>query len=202
MDIIPYISFLTGVLSIISPCILPVLPIILGFTIKEKKFSEILSFTVGFFLIFLILIFVTTFFSVAFHRYDFYFKALAAIIIFIIGLMFILDKSFSIIINRFNTTSSFILGFLTSIAWAPCYGPYLISLVGLLLTSGDGGNIAFNIILYSLGFGFALFIIAILLSKINLERFVKRSSDLRKIVGVLFIIGALYMFLTLFGVII
>ena len=49
MEIFLFVSFITGVISILSPCILPVLPIFIGFNLKKRKSTEIISFVLGLF---------------------------------------------------------------------------------------------------------------------------------------------------------
>ena len=141
MEIIPIISFLTGVISILSPCILPIIPIFVAFSLKSKTKSEILSFTLGLFSIFILIIFLTGFFTTLVYEYLFYIRILSAIILLAIGILMWLDYpiSFGAISPRNNDgiIGSFILGLLTSISWAPCYSAYLISLIALLVSSND-----------------------------------------------------------------
>ena len=141
MEIIPIISFLTGVISILSPCILPIIPIFVAFSLKSKTKSEILSFTLGLFSIFILIIFLTGFFTTLVYEYLFYIRILSAIILLAIGILMWFDYSisFGAISPRNNDgiIGSFILGLLTSISWAPCYSAYLISLIALLVSSND-----------------------------------------------------------------
>ncbi|MDO5848380.1 MAG: cytochrome c biogenesis protein CcdA [Methanobrevibacter sp.] len=204
MDFIPYISFLTGFISIISPCIIPVLPILFGFTLKNKGNKEIIAFVIGLFSVFTTLIFIAGLFTVMFYSYVFYLRIFAAIVLLIVGFLFVFNKSFNLSFKNMSSDGilgSFALGILTSIAWAPCYGGYLISLVSVLITTANFLYISFNIILYGLGFGVSLLILSFIISKINLENFIEGSEHIRKISGILFIVGAAYMFLTANGVI-
>lgn len=199
MEIFPLISFFMGVISILSPCILPILPIFLAFSLKSKSTVEIISFTLGLFLIFTIIIFLTGFFTEIVYGYIVYVRYISAILLLIIGILMLFDYSFNFITvksrNSDGIVGSFTLGFLTSIAWAPCYSAYLMSLISLLLTSGDGLYAAFNIVLYSLGFGLTIFVLSFIISKINLESFVKKTNYIPKIFAVLIIIGAIYLLL-------
>lgn len=199
MEIFPLISFFMGVISILSPCILPILPIFLAFSLKSKSTAEIISFTLGLFLIFTIIIFLTGFFTEIVYAYIVYVRYISAILLLIIGILMLFDYSFNFITvksrNSDGIVGSFTLGFLTSIAWAPCYSAYLMSLISLLLTSGDGLYAAFNILLYSLGFGLTIFVLSFIISKINLESFVKKTNYIPKIFAVLIIIGAIYLLL-------
>lgn len=188
-----------GVISILSPCILPILPIFLAFSLKSKSTAEIISFTLGLFLIFTIIIFLTGFFTEIVYGYIVYVRYISAILLLIIGILMLFDYSFNFITvksrNSDGIVGSFTLGFLTSIAWAPCYSAYLMSLISLLLTSGDGLYAAFNIVLYSLGFGLTIFVLSFIISKINPESFVKKTNYIPKIFAVLIIIGAIYLLL-------
>ena len=199
MEIFPLISFFMGVISILSPCILPILPIFIGFGLKSKSTSEIISFTLGLFSIFTIIIFLTGFFTAFVYEYIVYVRYLSAILLLIIGILMLVDYSFNFITVKSGDydgiIGSFSLGFLTSIAWAPCYSAYLMSLISLLVTSGDAFYAAFNIILYSLGFGLTIFILSFIISKINLESFIKKTEHIPKIFAVLIIIGAIYLLL-------
>lgn len=199
MDFIPYISFLTGVVSIISPCIIPVIPILFGFTIKNKDIKDIIAFTLGLFSIFTLLIFVTAFFQVMFYSYVYYVRILSSVVLLAIGLIFIFNKTFNLSF-KVSSQNAFILGVLTSLSWSPCYGGYLISLLSVLITAPDTLYINFNIILYSLGFGLTLLVLSYVISKINVEKLVKGSSYIRQITGILFIIGGVFMLLNANGV--
>lgn len=199
MEAFPLISFFMGVISILSPCILPILPIFIAFSLKSKSKIEILSFALGLFSIFTVIIFLTGFFTEILYKYIVYVRYLSAVILLIIGISMLFDYSFSFVNvkskNHDGIFGSFSLGFLTSIAWAPCYSAYLISLISLLVTSGDPLYAAFNIVLYSLGFGVTMLVLSFVLSKINLESFVKKTEYIPKIFAVLIIIGAIYLML-------
>lgn len=199
MEVFPLISFFTGVISILSPCILPILPIFIGFSIKSRPKSEIISFSLGLFLIFTIIIFLTAFFTAAVYKYIIYVRYASAILLLIIGILTLVDYSFTFIKvapkKGDGVAGSFILGFLTSVAWVPCYSAYLISLISLLVTTADPLYVSFNILLYCLGFGLTILVLSYLISKINFESFVNQTSYIPKIFAILIIVSAIYMML-------
>lgn len=202
MEVVPFISFLTGVISILSPCILPILPIFIGFSLKSKTKLELLSFTLGLFLIFTVIIFLTAFFTAAVYKYIFYIRIVSAIVLLIIGLLMLFNYSFNFISIHYShgdgVVGSFVLGFLTSIAWAPCYSSYLISLISILVSSADPFFVAFNIVLYCFGFAFTLFVLSFLLSRINVESFISKTNYIPRIFALLVIAGAIYMLCNFF----
>lgn len=196
MDLFPAVSFFTGVISILSPCILPIFPIFIGFSLNTKTKTEIISFSLGLFSIFTVIIFMTAFFTAAVYQYIGYIRIISSVLLLIIGIMMLADWSVNFNVKPINhegIVGSFALGFLTSIAWVPCYSAYLMSLISLLVTSADPLFVALNIILYCLGFGLTLLILSFTISKINLESFVKKTSYIAKIFAVLIIVSAIYM---------
>ena len=206
MEIFPLISFFTGVISILSPCILPVIPIFVAFSLKTKSKSEIVSFTLGLLSVFLVIVLLTGFFTSIVYSYIFYIRIFSAVLLLAIGILMLVDYSFSFSVKlpkeSDGIVGSFILGFITSISWAPCYSAYLISLITLLVSSSDWPYAVFNIILYCLGFGLMLFVLSLLISKINLEKLIGKTRYIPKIFAVLIIIGAVYLFWESFKVMI
>ena len=206
MEVLPLISFFTGVISILSPCILPIIPIFVAFSLKTKSKGEIASFTLGLLSIFIVIIFLTGFFTSLVYGYLFYIRILSAIVLLGIGILMLVDYSVGFSIKLPEKTDgiagSFILGFITSISWAPCYSAYLISLIGLLVSSGSGLYAVFNIFLYCLGFGVTLFVLSLSISRINLERLTSKTKYVPKIFAVLIIVSAVYLFWESFKVLI
>lgn len=193
MEILPLISFLTGVISILSPCILPVIPIFVAFSLNARKKSEMIAFVLGFLSIFALVIFLTAFFTAVVYSYIFYVRIIAAAVLLLIGVMMIAGYSFSFkaISPKFN--GAFSLGLLTSISWAPCYSAYLMSLIALLVSSNDAAFATFNIILYCIGFALTLLALGYLISRIDLEKLILKAKHIPKVFGILVIIGAVYL---------
>ena len=206
MEVILLISFTKGVISILSPCILPVIPIFVAFSLKTKSKSEIVSFTLGLLSVFLVIVLLTGFFTSIVYSYIFYIRIFSAVLLLAIGILMLVDYSFSFSVKlpkeSDGIVGSFILGFITSISWAPCYSAYLISLITLLVSSSDWPYAVFNILLYCLGFGLMLFVLSLLISRINLEKLIGKTRYIPKIFAVLIIIGAVYLFWESFKVMI
>ncbi len=202
MDIGPIISFFAGVASVLSPCVLPLIPIVVGYSLMEKKTPQIISFVLGFFLVFTVIIFLTAVFTASVNAYLYYFRILAAVIIILIGIYFILNKkalnfTYKPVKYKDKNIESFLMGFLTSLAWSPCYGSYLIAIIAYNASSGDLIYSTINLILFAVGFSLTIFIIALGASKINLERLIKYSNYIRIFSGVIILIAGIYMLLLL-----
>lgn len=198
MEILPLVSFFTGVISILSPCILPIIPLFVAFSLKTKSKKEIISFILGFGSIFLVIIFLTGFFTALVYGCIAYIRILSAVLLLIFGILMWFDYSFSFNVRlskkEDGIIGSFIMGFITSLSWAPCYTAYLISLIALLVSTSSGLYAVFNILLYVLGFTLTLVVLSFLISKIDLEKLISKTKYIPKIFAVLIIISAIYLF--------
>lgn len=204
MEILPLISFTTGVISILSPCILPILPIFVSVSLKSKSKSNLLSFILGLLSIFVLIIFLTGFFTSIVYSYIAQIRFVSSIILLVIGILMFFDYSMGFKrlpqIKSDSIFSSYMMGVLTSVAWAPCYSAYLISLITLLVNSSDVLYAVLNIVLYCIGFALTLFVLSYIISKINLEKLISKTKYIPKIFAVLIIIGAVYLFFTSFQI--
>ena len=233
MEILLLFSFLAGVGSILSPCILPIIPVLVGHFLEKKKKIEIISFILGLFSIFILFIILTMIFTAAINYYLFYIRIIASLILIILGISILLNKNILNIKNSNYTLdldsknkdnknnennkdnkdnennkdnkdnknknilkiikSSYILGSLTSLAWAPCYGAYLISLISFSVSTQNIFYSGVNLLIYTLGFGLSLFIIGFLISTINIQKLINNADLINKISGILIIIGGIYL---------
>ena len=197
MEILPLISFTTGVISILSPCILPILPIFVSVSLKSKSKSNLLSFILGLLSIFVLIIFLTGFFTSIVYSYIAQIRFVSSIILLVIGILMFFDYSMGFKrlpqIKSDSMFSSYMMGVLTSVAWAPCYSGYLISLIALLVSSNDSSYAVLNIVIYSIGFALTLLVISLLISKINLEKLISKTKYIPKIFSILIILGAIYL---------
>jgi cytochrome c-type biogenesis protein len=199
MDFVLIISFLAGVASVLSPCVLPVIPVVVGYNLVKRRKIEILSFVIGLFSIFTATIFLTVIFTAAVNYYLYYFRIMAAVLLVLLGIMTIAHKnifkfSISTDSNRRGIIGSFVWGLITSVAWAPCYGSYLITLIVLSVSTGNTLYSALNILIYTLGFLVSIFTLGLIISSINLEKIVGKADLIRRISGILIFIAGIYMF--------
>lgn len=202
MEIGLFISFFAGIASVLSPCVLPLIPIIVGYSLLEKNLSRVIFFSFGFFLVFSIIIMLTALFTVAVNYYLYYFRLIAAIIIILIGIYFILNKkafnfSYKPLKHGNRNVQSFLMGFLTSLAWSPCYGSYLVAIIAYSASSGNFILSIFNLISFAAGFSLTIFLVALLASRINLNRLINYSNYVRIISGIIILVAGLYMLLLL-----
>ncbi len=196
------LSFLAGMASIMSPCVLPLIPVVVGFSILKRTNMEIIAFSLGFFLLFAIITILTAIFTVAINYYLLYFRIAAALILVAIGVFFIANKKlFNISASNISESSvlykgilgSFLMGFLTCLAWAPCFGPYVVAIATYSASTGDINYSIINMAIFAGGFSLTILIMALLASKIDLKPLIKYSDWIRIISGAIIALAGLYM---------
>jgi cytochrome c-type biogenesis protein len=196
------LSFLAGIASILSPCVLPLIPVVVGFSLLKRKNTEIVAFGLGFFLLFAIITILTAIFTAAINYYLLYFRIAAALILVIIGVLFIVNKRlFNISAPSISNTpdsekgivGSFLMGFLTCLAWSPCFGPYVVAVATYSASTGNIGYSIINMAIFAGGFSLTILIIAFLMSKIDFKAILKYSDWIRVISGVIIAFAGLYM---------
>ncbi|BDR74015.1 cytochrome C biogenesis protein CcdA [Clostridium tetani] len=197
-----FLAFSSGLLSFLSPCVLPLVPIYLtyltGSSIEEmnnkNKLTVIykaLGFTLGFTLIFIIMGISVTSLGQLFDRNKDIFRKIGGIIIIVFGLhiMGVLKiKTFyyqrtMLQPQKFKSgLSSFFIGMAFAIGWTPCVGPMLAS---ILIYAGSTTTLASGIkllIAYSVGLGTPFIISGFLVDFIS--GYIKRFSKYFNIVSI------------------
>lgn len=189
---LPYLAaFLAGILTFLSPCILPLIPpymsYISGISIEELNeqnyrqkiyiFQRAILFVVGFSVVFILLgisfnSLIGRFLSNPITNYI----AGAIIIIFGIHFLGILRLNILYQTKRFalfkgldshplvRIVSPFILGVGFALGWSPCVGPILASIIALNSISIHSG--IYLLIIYALGLGVPFLLTALLIERI------------------------------------
>jgi peptide methionine sulfoxide reductase msrA/msrB len=205
--------FGAGLLSFFSPCVLPVLPVYVGYLLTDtpnsrsaiyKKALRALVFVIGLSVTFFLLGFGAGALGKVINGN--WFSIICGLVVLVFGLFYcgFINIPF---LNRTKTfvapaiagkgalPAAFLLGLVFSFAWTPCVGPILASV--LALSAEQGGALAGGglLLIYSLGLGVP-FIILALGSELLLARVKKLHRHLPKIKiigGALIAVMGLYM---------
>jgi cytochrome c biogenesis protein CcdA/thiol-disulfide isomerase/thioredoxin len=195
-------GFLSGVVTVLSPCILPILPIMLSGAVggKRRPYGIVVGFVLSFatFTVFATFLVQSLGIDLDTLRY------IAAAILALLGLTLILprlqEKINSLVkIPQLNTGQKtgfgggLATGATLGLVWAPCAGPILAAVITLAATAQAGVGSFLVVLSYALGTGVVMLLI-ILGSRRVLERVRKLYAHLgtiHKIFGVLVIIAAL-----------
>ena len=169
------LSFLAGVLSILSPCVLPLLPIILGTAQSEHQLGPV-ALAAGLALFFTTIgLFVATI-GFAIGLDTDVFRAISAFFLIAIGIVLLvprLQQQFAVAtgpvgswvderFGGFSATSlwgQFGLGVLLGAVWAPCVGPTLGAASILAAKSEDLGQVALTMLVFGIGAALPLMVL-------------------------------------------
>jgi cytochrome c biogenesis protein CcdA/thiol-disulfide isomerase/thioredoxin len=197
-------AFLSGVVTILSPCILPVLPVVLSGSVggRTRPFGVITGFVVSFSVFTLILSSLVQALSIPPDAL----RVAAVLLILLFGLVLLVPRlrlGFEMLASRLagagrgRTPSKgfgggLITGFSLGLVWTPCVGPIMASVISLAITrSVDGGSV-FIILAYSLGT--AIPMLAIMLGGRSLIKRVpalsKNTAGIQRVFGLLMILVA------------
>jgi len=207
MIILLLFAFIGGIVTILSPCILPILPIILSSSAvggKSRPYGIVAGFigSFTFFTLFLTSIVQATGVSANALR------LFSVVIIGLFGLSLVLpqaqkliEKGFSILqsklqfnnANKTGFSGGILIGMSLGLLWTPCVGPILASVISLALTGSVTGSAALITFAYALGTAIPMFLIIRGGQKIltNNQWLLKHTEYIQQFFGVIMIITAL-----------
>ena len=204
------ITFLEGIISFISPCMLPMLPIYISYFAGQSKnvdnknpkmIFKVIAFVVGFTVVFTALGLFSGTLGKLLSEYQTIVNIVSGVIVILFGLSYLevfhipffkgMNKGYKVT----GIVSAFLFGEIYSISLTPCVGAFLGS--ALMLASSAGGALkgATLLLTYSLGLGIPFIFSAILLDKLSgAFTFIKKHYKVINLVsGILLIIVGLAM---------
>ena len=203
-----FITFVEGLASFISPCVLPIIPIYISYFGAESKSTKralinSLGFVSGFSIIFILMgVFASTF-GKFIHEYSNYMNIVFGIFLIIIGLNYMgvifikfLNKTKQMESNKENLTfiTSVLFGIIFSLSWTPCVGAFLSSALMLASTTGSILKGTVLLVLYSLGLAIPFIITTLFLEKMKKTfDFIKKHYNIiNKVSGAVLILFGLW----------
>ena len=214
------ITFLEGIVTFISPCLLPMLPIYISYFAGGgerslgKTLRGALGFVLGFTIVFMLMGALAGTVGSFLTRHQTAVNIVSGLLVIFFGLNFLgvfrlnLFGGFGKGMNtdKLNFFSALLFGMVFSIGWTPCVGAFLGS--ALVLASQQGSVLAGTVMLlcYSLGLGLPFLLSAVLIDKLKSTfDFIKRnyriinliSGSLLVLVGLLMATGLLNRLLNL-----
>ena len=200
------LTFLEGIASFISPCLLPMVPIYISYFIGEdnnnnkKAILNSVGFVLGFTTIFLILSIFASRLGAVLTGNIRYVKIFFGIVIILFGLNYMgllnikflnKSKTKNMDMKNFNFFKAMLFGILFSVSWTPCIGTFLSSALLLIAREQDVLKGIILMLLYSIGLGIPFIISAILIEKLkNVFNCIKKHYDAIKRVSGIILIGA------------
>ncbi|AWW27609.1 cytochrome c biogenesis CcdA family protein [Acetobacterium sp. KB-1] len=217
-----FITFLEGIVTFISPCLLPMLPIYVSYFAgqsqsdnKRTAIFNALGFVLGFTVVFVLLGAFAGRIGSVLIEHQTVVNVGGGIIIILFGLNFMevlnipfLNTTRQMNMNHSRTSffSALLFGIVFSIGWTPCVGAFLGSALMMAASSGDTLKGILMLLSFSLGLGIPFMVSAILIEQLKSTfDFVKRhyriinrlSGGLLVLIGLLMATGLLGYFLSL-----
>jgi len=213
------LTFLEGMISFISPCMLPMLPVYISYFAggaeqKKKVLPRSVGFVVGFTVVFCLLGLFAGTLGGLLRRYQTIINIICGLVVILLGLGFL--EVIHLPFFRGTKTekkiqgvfSAFLFGMVFSVSLTPCVGAFLGSALMLASSSGTAGQGFLLLFTYSLGLGIPFLISAVLIEKLSaLFGAIKRHYRIINLicggflilVGVAMMSGLLWRLLNVFG---
>jgi len=212
------LAFLAGVVSFLSPCVLPLLPsyitLITGLSfetltgeadrarIKYLTITNSLAFIAGFSFIFILLGGFSSYLGGLLIKFQEYVRIIGGILVIIFGLFVagFLKLDFLMRERKIHLSGrpagylgTFFIGMTFAAGWTPCIGPILGSILVVASTKGSAAYGVSLLTVYSLGLALPFFLAAL-----GFNTFLTYSRRLQKYMRVIMIISGLI--LIIFGI--
>jgi cytochrome c-type biogenesis protein len=216
-----FISFLEGIITFISPCLLPMLPIYVSYFAggeeersTAKTLKNAIGFVIGFTAIFVLLGALAGTLGSFLKKYQLVVNIVTGLVVVLFGLNFLGLFKLNIFRGgngplknkKIGFFSALLFGVVFSIGWTPCVGAFLGS--ALMMASQEGNTLKgiAMLLCYSLGLGIPFVASAVLIDKLRSTfNFIKKhynvintvSGILLILLGILMMTGLLGRFLTI-----
>ncbi|MBE6787121.1 MAG: cytochrome c biogenesis protein CcdA [Ruminococcaceae bacterium] len=209
-----FISFLEGIITFVSPCLLPMLPIYASYfaggseSNAKRVVKNAVGFILGFTAVFVALGALAGTFGKALIQYKTFVNIATGLVVVFFGLNFlgvlklnIFKANNSAKVQNLGFFSSLLFGVVFSIGWTPCVGAFLGSALMLAANRASVTEGVLMLLLYSLGLGIPFFISALLIDKLKTAfSFIKKHYGIINTVsGVLLLVVGVLMATGLFG---
>ena len=198
-----FISFLEGIITFISPCLLPMLPIYISYFAgggernTKRTVKNALGFVLGFTLVFMAMGALAGTIGSFLMKYQKIVNVISGMIVIFFGLNFLgvlkidLFRGGSKSVNTENMGffSAMIFGIVFSVGWTPCVGAFLGSALMLASTQAHMVKGVLMLLCYSLGLGIPFVLSAVLIDKLKgTIQFIKKNYHVINRISGLFLL--------------
>lgn len=200
------ISFFEGVLTFISPCLLPMLPVYISYFAggrqnSRKTLTNAVGFILGFTILFTAMGALAGTVGSFLNKYQTAVNIVSGLVVVFFGLNFmgviklnLFKGSTRMQTDDLGFFSSVLFGMVFSVGWTPCVGAFLGSALMLASQQGHVAEGTLMLLTYSLGLGIPFLLSAVLIDQLKgAFNFIKRHYTLinRICGGLLILIGIL-----------
>ncbi len=198
------LSFVAGTLAVLSPCVLPLVPILVGSAVMAHRFGPF-ALAAGLASSFTIVgVFIASV-GVAIGLDQEVFRSLAATLLILFGITLLsrsLQEKFAVatsglsssgqtLLSRISTDGlfgQFLLGLLLGVVWSPCVGPTLGATITLASQDQDLAHTTLVMVLFGIGASAPLIILGMLSRQAMMkfrDKMLAAGSTGKKVLGIL-----------------
>ncbi len=198
-----FIAFLEGIITFISPCILPMLPLYISYFAngennRRKTIINALGFVLGFTIVFVVLGAFAGVLGGLLKQYETLVNLVTGGIVVILGLNFtgwiqigFLNgtKKLQVKIRHVHFATSILFGMIFAIGYTPCVGAFLGSALMMASQQGTMPEGIAMLVIYSAGLGIPFFVSALLIDRLKATfDVIKKHYQLINLVSGIFLI--------------
>ncbi|TGD43635.1 cytochrome c biogenesis protein CcdA [Pseudotabrizicola sediminis] len=209
------IALMAGVLSFLSPCVLPIVPPYLAYmggismgdmrdnaTARRRVILPALFFVMGLSTVFLLLGFTASVFGAFFLQNQVLFSRISGVVVIIFGLHFLgvfriplLDREARLDAGDRGGTAfgAYVLGLAFAFGWTPCIGPQLGAILSLAAQEGSIQRGTLLLGVYALGLGLPFLLAALFVERSLglMQRLKPHMKMIERVMGVLLLVVGL-----------
>ena len=198
------VVFLEGIITFLSPCLLPMIPVYITFFVGggERSVGKTLKnasgFVLGFSLVFVLLGVFASAVGTLLRQYHTALDLITGGVVVFLGLNYLgvfRLNLFSGGVGKADTADmtffkAVLFGVVFAVGWTPCVGTFLGSALMMAGSQGSVGKGTLMLVLYSLGLGIPFLLSAVLIDQLkSVFRWVKNNYELfNRIAGILLIL--------------
>ena len=211
-------AFLAGLLSFLSPCVLPLIPSYITYItglsfadlqaehpshkVRQQTIIHSLLFIAGFTCVFVLLGASATFMGDFLYEHKTAIRRVGGVLIVVFGIhvsglfdigMLLGEKKLTLHRKPAGYLGSFIVGIVFAAGWTPCIGPILATILAVAATEGRG---VWLLLTYSMGLAIPFFLAALAMHQflIFFRRFKRHIRMLEIITGIIMVVVGVLIF--------
>lgn len=212
------VVFINGVVSFLSPCFLPLVPVYLGYLSGEaaagnRKWNVIknsIGFIIGFTIIFVLLGATASSIGKSLFLYRNILNKILGILIIVMGLFYMdilnikflnMEKRFSYGGRKSSFFGAMLLGLAVGFGWTPCIGPILASVLALAAKKASIGAGVYLLFVYSMGIAIPFIITAFLIqgAAFKVRSIMKYAKTIKVVTGIILVLTGISLYTGFFS---
>lgn len=198
-----FISFLEGIITFVSPCLLPMIPIYVSYFAgggqrsDKNTLTNAIGFVIGFTAVFVTMGALAGTLGSFLIKHQTALNIISGIIVILFGLNYLgvfklnlfKGTNFSTDTSNLGFVSSIVFGVIFSVGWTPCVGTFLGSALMLASQQAHAVQGIVMLLCYSAGLGIPFVLSAVLVDRFKTAfDFIKKNYDtINKISGILLV---------------